>query len=110
MEQEALEVAALAAEARNARDVVRRTRAQRRAVRAQRKHLLSHLASLRETGRFKVDCVSDAHVFQTRAAYSISSESAVEDWRVTRGLGRGARRCVGHALHRSLHTTRVPRV
>lgn len=50
LEQEAREVAALAAEARNARDVVVRTRAQRRAVRAQRKHLISHLSSLKETG------------------------------------------------------------
>lgn len=50
LEQEAREVSALAAEARNARDVVVRARAQRRAVRAHRKHIVSHLASLRESG------------------------------------------------------------
>ncbi|CAH0596139.1 unnamed protein product [Chrysodeixis includens] len=49
LEQEAREVSALAAEARNARDVVVRARAQRRAVRAHRKHIVSHLASLRES-------------------------------------------------------------
>ncbi|XP_047989822.1 uncharacterized protein LOC125229080 isoform X2 [Leguminivora glycinivorella] len=49
LEEEARELAALAAEARNARDVVTRTRAQRRAVRAQKKQLVAHLASLKET-------------------------------------------------------------
>ncbi|XP_061729488.1 uncharacterized protein LOC133534411 isoform X1 [Cydia pomonella] len=49
LEEEARELAALAAEARNARDVVTRTRAQRRAVRAQKKQLVAHLATLKET-------------------------------------------------------------
>ncbi|XP_063617774.1 uncharacterized protein LOC134790769 isoform X2 [Cydia splendana] len=49
LEEEARELAALAAEARNARDVVTRTRAQRRAVRAQKKQLIAHLNSLKET-------------------------------------------------------------
>ncbi|XP_063529917.1 uncharacterized protein LOC134741079 isoform X1 [Cydia strobilella] len=49
LEKEARELAALAAEARNARDVVTRTRAQRRAVRAQKKQLVAHLTSLKET-------------------------------------------------------------
>lgn len=44
-------MSALAAEARNAREVVARARAQRRAVRANKKHLVSHLASLRESGK-----------------------------------------------------------
>lgn len=52
LEHEASEVAAIAAEARNAREVVARVRAQRRAVRAQKKNLVSHLASLRESGSF----------------------------------------------------------
>lgn len=51
LEQEAQEVAALAAEARNARDVINRIRVQRRAVRAQRKHMVTHLASLKDTGK-----------------------------------------------------------
>lgn len=50
LEHEAREVSAIAAEARNARDVVARVRAQRRAVRAHKKNLVSHLASLRESG------------------------------------------------------------
>lgn len=53
LEQEAQEVAALASEARNARDVINRIRVQRRAVRAQRKHLAAHLASLKDTGKSK---------------------------------------------------------
>lgn len=53
LEQEAQEVAALAAEARNARDVINRIRVQRRAVRAQRKHLTTHLSSLKDTGKSK---------------------------------------------------------
>ncbi|XP_063364461.1 uncharacterized protein LOC134653086 isoform X2 [Cydia amplana] len=49
LEDEARELAALAAEARNAHDVVTRTRVQRRAVRAQKKQLVAHLANLKET-------------------------------------------------------------
>lgn len=51
LEQEAQEVAALAAEARNAMNVINRIRVQRRAVRAQRKHLVTHLTSLKDTGK-----------------------------------------------------------
>lgn len=49
--EEAQEVASLAAEVRNARDVVARTRMQRRAVRAQRKQITANLTVLRETGQ-----------------------------------------------------------
>ncbi|XP_068619818.1 uncharacterized protein [Battus philenor] len=49
LEQEAREVASLASEARQARDVVTRTRTQRRALHALKKQLAAHLATLRHT-------------------------------------------------------------
>lgn len=50
LEREAREVAALAAETRNARDVAARTRTQRRALAAHRAALQGQLASLKDTG------------------------------------------------------------
>ncbi|KAL0819165.1 hypothetical protein ABMA28_008420 [Loxostege sticticalis] len=80
LEQEAREVAALAAEARNARDVVTRTRAQRRAVRALKKHLVAHLASLRETEVRELEStvrLSDRKLFKSWEALKDSTDPNV---------------------------------
>ncbi|XP_021193686.1 uncharacterized protein LOC110378657 isoform X2 [Helicoverpa armigera] len=74
LEQEAREVAALAAEARNAREVVARARAQRRAVRAHKKHLVSHLASLRESE--STVRLSDRKLFKSWEALKDSTDPA----------------------------------
>ncbi|XP_049885862.1 uncharacterized protein LOC126380470 isoform X2 [Pectinophora gossypiella] len=79
LHQEAQEVATLAAEARNARDVVTRTRLQRRAVRAQRKHLISHLASLRETEVRELEStvrLSDRKLYKSWEALKDSTETS----------------------------------
>ncbi|XP_063832570.1 uncharacterized protein LOC135081714 [Ostrinia nubilalis] len=80
LEQEAREVAALAAEARNARDVVTRTRAQRRAVRALKKHLVAHLANLRETEVRELEStvrLSDRKLFKSWEALKDSTDPNV---------------------------------
>ncbi|KAM3955336.1 uncharacterized protein ACR2FA_010761 [Aphomia sociella] len=77
LEQEAREVAALAAEARNALNVVSRTRVQRRAVHALKKHLTSHLANLRETEIRELEStvrMSDRKLFKTWEALKHSSD------------------------------------
>ncbi|KAF9819619.1 hypothetical protein SFRURICE_005572 [Spodoptera frugiperda] len=79
LEQEAREVAAIAAEARNARDVVTRVRAQRRAVRAHKKHLVSQLASLRETEVRELEStvrLSDRKLFKNWEALKDSTDPA----------------------------------
>ncbi|CAG9793527.1 unnamed protein product [Diatraea saccharalis] len=82
LEQEAREVASLAAEARNARDVVTRTRAQRRAVRAFKKHLVAHLASMRETEVRELEStvrLSDRKLFKNWEVLKDSTDPAVFD-------------------------------
>ncbi|XP_059058778.1 uncharacterized protein LOC131852154 [Achroia grisella] len=82
LEQEAREVAALAAEARNARDVVARTRVQHRAVHAQKKHLTTHLAHLRETEIRELESTvraSDRKLFKSWEALKDSSDPAAFD-------------------------------
>ncbi|KAH9644477.1 hypothetical protein HF086_006010 [Spodoptera exigua] len=79
LEQEACEVAAIAAEARNARDVVTRVRAQRRAVRAHKKHLVSQLATLRETEVRELEStvrLSDRKLFKTWEALKDATDPA----------------------------------
>ncbi|XP_026735935.1 uncharacterized protein LOC113499614 isoform X2 [Trichoplusia ni] len=79
LEQEAREVSALAAEARNARDVVVRARAQRRAVRAHRKHIVSHLANLRESEIRELEStvrLSDRKLFKSWEALKEAAEAA----------------------------------
>ncbi|XP_053615825.1 uncharacterized protein LOC128678368 isoform X1 [Plodia interpunctella] len=79
LEQEAKEVAALAAEVRNARDVVTRTRAQRRAVRAHKQNLNTHLASLRETEVRELESsvrLSDRKLFKTWETLKESTDPA----------------------------------
>ncbi|CAH2985745.1 unnamed protein product [Chilo suppressalis] len=80
LEQEAREVASLAAEARNARDFVARTRAQRRAVRAFKKHLVAHLSSLKETEVRELEStvrLSDRKLFKNWEALKDSTDPAV---------------------------------
>ncbi|XP_060805980.1 uncharacterized protein LOC106131538 [Amyelois transitella] len=82
LEQEAREVCALAAEVRNARDVVTRTRAQRRAVRARRLNLTTHLASLRDTEIRELESsvrLSDRKLFKTWEALKDSTDPAAFD-------------------------------
>ncbi|XP_052754006.1 uncharacterized protein LOC113520273 isoform X2 [Galleria mellonella] len=77
LEQEAREVAALAAEARNARDVVTRTRTQRRALHVQRKELTTHLVALRETEIRELENtvrMSDRKLFKSWEALKDSSD------------------------------------
>ncbi|XP_026332242.1 uncharacterized protein LOC113239445 isoform X2 [Hyposmocoma kahamanoa] len=79
LEQEAQEVAALAAEARNARDVISRIRVQRRAVRVQRKHLATHLATLKDTEVRELEStvrLSDRKLFKSWESLKDSSEVA----------------------------------
>ncbi|XP_073959165.1 uncharacterized protein isoform X2 [Choristoneura fumiferana] len=79
LEQEAREVASLAAEARNARDVVARARAQRRAVRAQRRQIVAHLASLKETEIRELESsirLSDRKLFKTWETLKDSTDPA----------------------------------
>ncbi|CAB3233903.1 unnamed protein product [Arctia plantaginis] len=71
LEAEAREVAALAAEARNARDVVARTRAQRRALRAHKKQIVTTLATLR-----------DSEVRELESTVRLSDRKLFKNWEV----------------------------
>ncbi|XP_075985055.1 uncharacterized protein LOC142982429 isoform X3 [Anticarsia gemmatalis] len=71
LEQEAREVWSLVCEARNARAAVARTRAQRRALRAHRKHLLSHLANLR-----------DSEIRELESTVRLSDRKLFKSWEV----------------------------
>ncbi|XP_028040522.1 uncharacterized protein LOC114250734 [Bombyx mandarina] len=80
LEQEAREVASLAAEARNARDVVSRTRTQRKAVRAQKKQVLAQLNNLRETEVRELEStvrLSDRKLFKSWEALKDSTDPTV---------------------------------
>ncbi|KAJ0172408.1 hypothetical protein K1T71_012381 [Dendrolimus kikuchii] len=80
LEKEAREVASLAAEVRNARDVVARAREQRRAVRVQRKHLVAHLATLRETEIRELEStvrLSDRKLYKNWESLKDSTDPAV---------------------------------
>ncbi|KAG7309017.1 hypothetical protein JYU34_004881 [Plutella xylostella] len=80
LEQEAREVAALASEAQNARDVVSRTRTQRRAVRAQRRQLVAQLATLRESEVRELEStvrLSDRRLYKSWEALKDSSDPTV---------------------------------
>ncbi|KAJ8711564.1 hypothetical protein PYW08_008518 [Mythimna loreyi] len=79
LEHEAREVSAIAAEARNAREVVARVRAQRRAVRAHKKNLVSHLASLRESEFRELEStvrLSDRKLFKSWESLKDSTDPA----------------------------------
>ncbi|KAJ8708982.1 hypothetical protein PYW07_008808 [Mythimna separata] len=79
LEHEAREVSAIAAEARNAREVVARVRAQRRAVRAHRKNLVSHLTSLRESEFRELEStvrLSDRKLFKSWETLKDSTDPA----------------------------------
>ncbi|KAJ2954590.1 hypothetical protein O0L34_g2885 [Tuta absoluta] len=82
LQVEAEEVAVLAAEARNARNAIDRTRVQRRAVRTQRRHLVSHLATLRETELRELEStvrLSDRKLFKSWEALKDSKNPSAFD-------------------------------
>ncbi|KAI5644754.1 hypothetical protein NE865_03100 [Phthorimaea operculella] len=82
LQVEAEEVAVLAAEARNARNAIDRTRVQRRAVRTQRRHLISHLTTLRETELRELEStvrLSDRKLFKTWETLKDSKDPAAFD-------------------------------
>ncbi|XP_013165979.1 PREDICTED: uncharacterized protein LOC106116634 [Papilio xuthus] len=79
LEQEAREVAALACEARQAREVVARTRTQRRALHALKKQLTTHLATLRHTEIRELEGavrVSDRKLYKSWEALKDSTDPA----------------------------------
>ncbi|KPJ10667.1 hypothetical protein RR48_02935 [Papilio machaon] len=79
LEQEAREVAALACEARQAREVVARTRTQRRALHALKKQLTAHLATLRHTEIRELEGavrVSDRKLYKSWEALKDSTDPA----------------------------------
>ncbi|XP_072933689.1 uncharacterized protein [Epargyreus clarus] len=79
LEQEAREVASLAAEARNARDVARRAQDQRLALRAERAELVAHLTRLRDTEIRELESsvrISDRRLFRSWEALKDSTDPA----------------------------------
>ncbi|XP_045454566.1 uncharacterized protein LOC123663974 [Melitaea cinxia] len=73
LEREAQEVAAIAREVRNARDSASRTRFQRRALKAQRAQIVSHLAKLRE-----------AEVRELENSVRLSDRKLFKNWEAVR--------------------------
>ncbi|CAH2094999.1 unnamed protein product [Euphydryas editha] len=73
LEREAREVAALAREVRNARDSASRTRLQRRALKAQRAQIVTHLGKLRE-----------AEVRELESSVRLSDRKLYKNWEAIR--------------------------